>query len=201
MDRRFFTWLMLTTCLFFLYLSLQQAPPENPPPAVAEPDTASDDPLLRDGLAADAGEMREADAAGDEVAESYPSQVVTLGSMDPAKRFNLMIFLTSEGAGIERAELVGERSPGRLQFIALEHNRGYLGYLGLAEAAEGLRIRVVPDGSPAARARCSEAAGGLQVDDVLFEADGAPLLCAGRYGDRTPPDPAGAHDAVATAAG
>jgi YidC/Oxa1 family membrane protein insertase len=189
-DRRFFMWLMLTTCLFFLYLSFQQPPP---PPEQAEvpgleeqarPDDPN--PLFRKDLAndpPDSGQMRAADTP-DAIEDpndqgdpgTFERQVVTLGSMDPAKGFNLLVTLTSQGASIERAELVEARSSGRLRFIALEHNAGYLGYLGVAESDKGPRIRVVPHGSPASLATSPEAGTGLQVGDVLFELQGTPVL-------------------------
>jgi YidC/Oxa1 family membrane protein insertase len=183
---------MLTTCLFFLYLSFQQPPPprEEPPPAEDAFEMAEEvNPLLRDLRAgrSEPGEIGAADAAdqgfdGQAVSQqtddltAFSPQVVTLGSMDANKKYNLLVMLNSQGASVERVELVEHRSPGRLRFIALEHNAGYLGYLGPVETTKGLKIRVVPDGSPAAAATGSGLAAGLQVNDILFELDGTPVL-------------------------
>ncbi len=167
---------MLTTSLFLLYLSFKQAPPkpQQQPPVVADAPLGQDgNPLFQQGGNTEHAELRAAEPAANEVAaEAFPAQFVTLGSMDPAKKFNLLITLTTQGASIDRAELVGHKSPNKLRYIALEHNAGYLGYLGLVEVPEGLRVRSVPDGSPAALAKSPGAEGGLRPGDVIAELDG-----------------------------
>ncbi|MCA9131830.1 MAG: YidC/Oxa1 family insertase periplasmic-domain containing protein [Planctomycetales bacterium] len=168
MDRRFFTWLMLTTALLFFYLSLRQPPPQPaavvPPAAEAEADAADDElvPSL--------------DAAGDGLAKPQnPAAAITLGSMDPAQGYNLAVTLTSRGGGLEHAELVGQTRPGKFRYRALEHDGGYLGYLGLVETATGLRVRTLPDGSPASLAQGAGGQVGLQVGDIITELDGVSL--------------------------
>ncbi|MEZ6133725.1 MAG: YidC/Oxa1 family insertase periplasmic-domain containing protein [Pirellulaceae bacterium] len=186
MDRRFLTWLMLTTALCFLYLSMRN-PPAQPKPAdapaqaLAEPD----DPLLRENPEVEKPEVEKAADGQPPVAEIgaapeldpqeavaspvNPSRAITLGSMDPTKGYNLLVTFTTRGAGIERAELVARGPSGKFAYRALEHDSGYLGYLGLSDAPTGLQIRTVPDGSPAALATSAEVQGGLQVEDVLTE--------------------------------
>jgi len=168
---------MLTSSLFFLYLSVQPPPAKPPVPEAAEqiPGEA-DDPLLANKTDPDAGEIGPAQDQPATAVEEFPSKVVTIGSMDPAKKYNLLLTLSTQGACLERAELVGQESPGKLRYIALEHNAGYLGYLGVAEAVQGLRVRVVPDGSPAALATAPAVEGGLVPGDVIYEMDGSPTL-------------------------
>lgn len=184
---------MLTTALCFLYLSMrQQQQQPQPPPAAVQP-APNADPLLRENAAEDVADSP-ADAAGEvaadgqDVAEAAaapkaeqaaplekprnPAQAITLGSMDPAKNFNLQVTLTTRGGALEHAELVGQEKPGRFRYRALEHDGGYLGYLGLVETTRGLKIRTIPDGSPAARAT---GAGALKIGDVLTEVNGASL--------------------------
>jgi YidC/Oxa1 family membrane protein insertase len=67
-----------------------------------------------------------------------------------------------------RAELVEQSKPGRFKYRALEHDGGYLGYLALQPDPKGARIKLVPPGSPAERAKSSDTAGGLKVGDVLL---------------------------------
>ncbi len=167
---------MLTTALCFLYLSMraQVAPPKQPPAAKQAAPNA--DPLMRNE--GDDAEPRaeigaaEIDGEPESGKPQNPSKAITLGSMDPAKRYQLLVTLTSRGAALEQAELVGQKRPGKFQYRALEHDGGYLGYLGLKEAIGGLKVRTIPDGSPAASATSGEAAPGLQVDDILVELAG-----------------------------
>ncbi len=102
----------------------------------------------------------------------FAPTTITLG--DPAKGYKLQVTLTSRGAGVEHTELIERTEKGKLRFRALEHDGGYLGYLGLAETITGLRIRTLPSGSPAAAA--DGFGGGLQVGDVLVELNGQQTL-------------------------
>lgn len=211
MDRRFFTWLMLTTALCFFYLSVRQQQMAKPNPEAAKPAAQNADPLLRapgaapldkptpaaDPLlanAADSGEAATGDAKEGPLDEGLaavpetkpeiekpkiaaekpqnPPTAITLG--DPSQGYKLQVTLTSRGAGVEQAELVERTQNGKLRYRALEHDGGYLGYLGLAETTTGLKIRTLPSGSPAAAAE--GIAGGLQVGDVLVELNGEAAL-------------------------
>lgn len=173
---------MLTTSLFFLYLSFQPPPEKPPAPVAAEPAPGEEtDPLLAENPKKDVGEIGAFPddpqfGESPDSAESFPSKHLTIGSMDPAKNYNLLVTLTAQGAAVERVELVGQKSPGKLRFIALEHNAGYLGYLSLVESVGGLEVRVVPDGSPAALATSTAAKGGLVPGDVIYELNGRPAL-------------------------
>lgn len=181
MDRRFLAWLMLTTALFFLYLSFRpQVPLEQRAAQGPEAEQAAE---AEQGAAGrgDADEARQVEppADADEQAASKPDnppRAITLGSMDPAKGYNLLVTLTTRGAGVTHVEMVGHTSSGRLKFRALEHEAGgYLGYLGLTTSEQGLRITTIPDGSPAALATGPGAAGALQVGDELIEFNQTPL--------------------------
>ncbi|QDV27073.1 YidC/Oxa1 family insertase periplasmic-domain containing protein [Aureliella helgolandensis] len=190
MDRRFLTWLMLTTALCFLYLSMRPQVPEEKPDAkrqaaqqqdplqLDQPAPADDGEPVADSPEADTPEKgvgeigAEADAPTKAARPENPSQTILLGSMDPSKNFNLLVALNSRGAALERAELVGQSSPGEFRFRALEHDGGYLGYLGLTEELTGLQIHTIPEGSAAAAATSPDATGGLQIGDVISELNG-----------------------------
>ena len=181
---------MLTSALFFLYMSMQRPVPPKEAPKNA-PAAESSDPLLQSDPAAkkDVAE-NDTQVASDQNATdrnasdqeppktdavTNPEKVVTLGSMDPAKKFNMLVTLTSRGAGVMRAEMVEQKSSGRLKFRALEHDGSYLGYLALVPASGGMRIMSVPPGSPAAVAKSSDASGALLADDVLTAINGLPI--------------------------
>jgi YidC/Oxa1 family membrane protein insertase len=76
----------------------------------------------------------------------------TLGSMRPEEGFRLLVTLSSRGGGIERIELVEQEKEGKFRYRNIETESGYWGYLALTEESQGLRIQVVPSGSPAADA-------------------------------------------------
>ncbi len=194
---------MLTTALCFFYLSVrQQQLAKQPPPAAAKP-APNADPLLRAAGepapnqlkndpnqpgAQEAGEENVSDGApsengADDAAgqaamaaatekPDYPAQTITLG--DPQKGYKLQVTLTSRGAGVEHAELVERTEKGKLRYRALEHDGGYLGYLGLSETTNGLRIRTIPANSPASAVQGIE--GGLQAGDVLVEVNGRSVI-------------------------
>lgn len=184
---------MLTTALFFFYLSVRQQQQVQPKPAPPKP-APNADPLLRtpeqqreqqaaaqptaDGAAADsaaadgaAGQPQSVSAAESE-RPAYPSTVTMLG--DPSQGYKLQVTLSSKGAAVEHAELIERTDKGKLRFRALEHDGGYLGYLSLAETTTGLKIRTIPPGSAAALAQGVD--GGLQVGDVLVEFNGRPVV-------------------------
>ena len=177
-QRRFLTWLMLTSALFFLYMSTQRPlPPKKQADEV--PVAENSDPLLQADPRAKPDPAAPAPVA--EISEAQPpaptnpTKVVTLGSMDPTKKFNMLVTLSTRGAGLIRAEMVEQKANGKLRYRALEHDGSYLGYLALSPASGGMRIMSVPDGSPAALAKSSDAAGGLLVDDVLTSVDDQPI--------------------------
>ncbi len=161
-----------------MWMSLQDPARQKPAQPAAGPNPQEANPLLKEESQPTTAQANPEISPSPAATDSFPERLITLGSMDPAKKYNLLITLTSQGAGIQRAELVGRFDTGdKLRFVALEHNHGYLGYLGLSEAIEpmGLKIRVVPDGSPAAVATCADADVGLQVDDVITQVDDSPL--------------------------
>ena len=165
-QRRFLTWLMLTSALFFLYMSMQRpVPKKNVPNEVPIAENA--DPLLREdpevNVASPVAEIDDLKPAP----PLNPGKVVTLGSMDPTKKFNMLVTLSSRGAGLIRAEMVEQKANGKLKYRALEHEGSYLGYLALTPVSGGVRIMSVPHGSPASLATSTDVPGGILENDVL----------------------------------
>ncbi len=184
-QRRFLTWLMLTTALLFLYMSMQRpVPPKKAPDA--EPVVESSDPLLRDnsvakadakveeGQASTDAPVAEIDAANPNVPLN-PNKVITLGSMDPTKKFNMLVTLSTRGAGLLRAEMVEYKRNGKLKYRALEHDGSYLGYLALTPTSEGARVMSVPPGSPASLATATEVSGGILENDIIQKIGDEPI--------------------------
>jgi len=122
-----------------------------------------EDPRVKADPVAPVAEIGEAQPT----APLNPGKVVTLGSMDPAKKFNMLVTLSTRGAGLIRAEMVEQKANGKLKYRALEHDGSYLGYLALAPVSGGVRIMSVPHGSPASLASSSDAPGSILENDVL----------------------------------
>ncbi len=101
---------------------------------------------------------------------AIPRQWITLGRFDSNQPYRLLAVLTNRGAAVERLELVERTAQGRFRYRDLDDSSGYLGYLALIdETPARCRVHVVPPGSPAALATCSDAAAGigLQAGDVI----------------------------------
>ncbi|MEE3371373.1 MAG: PDZ domain-containing protein, partial [Planctomycetota bacterium] len=99
------------------------------------------------------------------VAGSQNAVPVVLGSAEPGNR--VLVVLDSRGGAIERIELTERLASGEFRYQSLVDHSGYLGPLGLEidESGEGLRVRIVGSGTPAAEA-------GLQSGDLITGVDG-----------------------------
>ncbi len=88
--------------------------------------------------------------------QEQPERWVTLGSLDPADGYRMLVVLTSRGAAIERLALASPR------YTSLEDRNGYLGPLALEDlpGGKGCRVRVVGPGTPVAKA-------GLVAGDII----------------------------------
>ncbi|HYO24678.1 MAG TPA: YidC/Oxa1 family insertase periplasmic-domain containing protein [Lacipirellulaceae bacterium] len=175
MDRRFLLFVMLSMLLLFgnSLWNARNAPKR--PPAAAPAVPAGQDPATAEGAAdVDAPEAPAADAgsnaagardatgenadAGAAAEPEAPAEFVTLGSVDPASPYRMLVTLTNEGAAVRRLELSSPR------YRDVHDRSGYLGRLELARDAEpGLLVRAVGAGTPADVA-------GLRVGDRLIAA-------------------------------
>jgi YidC/Oxa1 family membrane protein insertase len=170
-ERRYIQFALISFAILLGSQALQMAFfPKRPPAAddnAPKPDAvaAQDRPADEgrgDGAAGAAGKdgatpAEESDATAASVAArqaDLPRTRRTLGSLDPASPARMLVTFTSRGAAVERIELAGQR------FHDQDDWSGYLGHLGLEETADGCRIGVVGDGTPAQAA-------GLLVGDVI----------------------------------
>ena len=96
--------------------------------------------------------------------------------MDPKANYQFVVTLDNEGAAVERIELVDQTSPGQFKHRSLHSKErdGYLGYLALVESTSSLDVNSVPQGSPAATAKCKENPDlvGLRPGDKIIGWDG-----------------------------
>jgi len=91
------------------------------------------------------------DADGEPAADApegeVPTQLITLGSIDEASGYRMLVTLTNEGAAVKRAELASSR------YLDLHDLTGYLGHLEVvADGGRGLLVQAVGNGTPAAAA-------------------------------------------------
>ncbi|HVX11935.1 MAG TPA: YidC/Oxa1 family insertase periplasmic-domain containing protein [Pirellulales bacterium] len=163
MDKRFLTFLMLSTVVVIMNITVMWWMNKNRPPApVKKPaDVAKELEKVGKGpgteVAEDAPDEKP-EAAGPSDTERHEAKDAweTLGSADPESPYRMLVTFTSRGAAIERIELNSPR------FHDLEDRSGYLGHLEPAETNDGAGclVRVVGAGTPAARA-------GLQSGDII----------------------------------
>ena len=99
------------------------------------------------------------------VSQTAPRRHLSLGSLNPDAPAGMLVTLSSRGATVERIELAGE------QFHDQDDRGAYIGHFAADVVAEGCRLNVVGDGTPAK-------VGGLQAGDVIV-----------RVADSTTPDP------------
>jgi YidC/Oxa1 family membrane protein insertase len=170
-ERRLLTFIVASTAFFFCYawLRIMFAPPVNEDQGnavaelIEEPDV---DPIAE--IVTDDGGDQEPDAPAPDRPDQ--AQWLTLGSMDPASGFTMLVTLNSRGGGIERIELTERKADGDFKYRRIDTFSGYLGYFaGLAaEDVDGVIVNVVGPGTPAEIA-------GIQVGDVITSVADSPV--------------------------
>lgn len=178
MDQRRFLAFLTSAAAILILWGIFVPPPKPPAKPAAKPSTATrpgDTKEAAPGVAADtapakpANEADQNEKAADleagapppalgslpQVAElTIPTQFVTLGSIDPASGYRMMVTLTNEGAVLRRAEFASPR------FRDQHDWSGYLGELELKNVESGVEVQAVGAGTPAALAQ-------IQVGDVI----------------------------------
>jgi YidC/Oxa1 family membrane protein insertase len=173
-QRRFIAFLLIWIGVMLL-LNRFVFPPQKPAPPVAgaaadgkdAPKVVAKDaegkevPVEQPSLAAPPAQA----AAGplpEVAANEVPTQFVTIGSLDMASDYRMLVTLTNGGAAVDRAEMASPR------FRDQHDWSGYLGELRLKSVpAGGAQIQVVGAGTPAANAKAGNAAAPLEVGDVI----------------------------------
>ncbi|QGJ71376.1 Membrane protein insertase YidC [Planctomycetales bacterium 10988] len=186
MEKRFVVFIVVSLAITLGYGALMrwlQPPQPQQPPAGQEvvqgedqaeeeepqdePAADPEDPAVEEQPEAEQPEENEENSeevpAEDEADNEETKQTwLTLGSLDPASPYRLLVTLTSRGAAIENAELVNPR------YQDLEDRTGYLGLLQPLPHPQGIEIQVVGPGTPAAKA-------GLQAGDIITRWDGSTI--------------------------
>lgn len=204
MDRRNVSLIISLSLVWMSWIALQvylnsKKPPGGDKPAddavaQVEPgekgDTEKDSPakaaekteerLEKDARVA-APEIKEQPAVEAERADldpKNPRKWLAMGSADPASGFAGVFYFDSRGATVECVELNGPK------YKSVEDYSGYLGRLNLTTpAAGGAEVRVVGPGTPAALAKASGVAPGLDIGDVIQRIDDQPIPDAGSVGE------------------
>ncbi|MCC9602493.1 YidC/Oxa1 family insertase periplasmic-domain containing protein [Stieleria sp. JC731] len=181
MDRRTYTFLVLSAAFFFLYMSIrnQLVPPQNAEnDVVAE---AVDENADQADAAPDASaeQTDEADPEDGPAIESSDGkdQWYTIGSMDPNSNHNLLITFRNRGGAIERIEVTKRDSDGDLAYRRVDTKTGYLGYFaGTASSkVDGVTVNVVGPGTPAAIAKAENGSTGIKIGDVIVAVGETPI--------------------------
>ena len=159
--------------MFLLFLAFRgffapEPPPVAPAPAVASTDIEAPESSKQ----SDEGVPDPADESAVERRPDEP-QWFTLGSMDAASGYSLLVTINSRGGGVERVEVTSRDDNDHLKYRRVDVRHGYLGYLSLVADGsadfQGGRVRVVGPGTPADVA-------GLRVGDIIVAIDGKAVL-------------------------
>ena len=182
MERRLLTFVIASSAFFFAYISLRVM--LVPPPQAERGDAAAEfDDFEADRPAPDdepslVEPLDPADPLDDGPAppprHTDRPQWLTLGSMDPASGFHMLVTLNTRGAGVERIELTERDDDGDLRYRRVDVRSGYLGYFAgePAPTGDGVLVNVVGPGTPAATATSDQAPPGLRVGDRILAVAG-----------------------------
>lgn len=180
MDRRTYTFVVASAAFLFFYLSLRAVvvPPQPQPPqdqVVQQEDDASDDSTTPTGDTprSSAEVLGAEEAAGDDPgveSTDGPAEWFTLGSMDPADNYDLLITFCNRGGAIERIEITSRSPDGSFAYRRVDTRTGYLGYFAgrTNNEIDGVTVNVVGPGTPAALAVAKTGETGIKVGDVIL---------------------------------
>lgn len=204
LDKRFLLFLLLSVTIMFGWQALTMPKPDKN--AGKNQNAAQNEQQKQDAAGADKEQAAEGeqdkkasadegeepvDAATPDFAASpeLPVEFATLGSLDPASKFRMLVTITNRGAGVETIEVTHNK------YLDVVDRSGYLGYLALSDVAAeppetgdadskkesdsrpktiGCQVSVVGPGTPAAAA-------GLQVNDVITGIDGEKVTNAAGF--------------------
>lgn len=187
MQPRYRTFFVLALMVFIINMMVMRYlyPPQEKP-AVKKEDAAAAEAkkaAIEAEIAAGKNQEKGAEPAEKKPAVEPPKvapQWISMGSVDPASPYRMLVTFNNQGGAIERLELNGSRyhestwddlygPNGR------ENLGGYLGHLAFTadEANQGLKVNAVGDGTPAAKA-------GIKVGDTITAINDHPI--------RTPAD-------------
>lgn len=169
----------------------QQAPldsesPSNPdtpdthPSENAEDNTAAEGQPQQDAtVGEDSAPSEESEDNAEDEAEiaSGPGEFYTIGSLSEDGSDRFLITVNPMGGTIRRVELnYRHEQTKRIAYRDLEYDGGYLGNIEPQKTADGLKVRVVGAGTPAATATSeSKDESGIRTNDILMSLAGEPI--------------------------
>ncbi len=158
----------------------QETPPSESPVDATDTDTSAPEgispaisPESADAKTPVAAEPATDDKSGPQPAEKF----FTLGSVSPDGKDRFLITVNPMGGTIRRVELnYRHQKNQRIVYRELSDKSGYLGHLEPLPSDDGLKVRVVGPGTPAALATSeSTDDAGVRVNDILLSLDGEPI--------------------------
>jgi len=183
-EKRLFLFVVLSIVIWGGYLGLQlYFSPPKPKDEIAKKEAekekvdnkqADDKAAKEDKPPAKEPEKKPAKADDDKPLPAVARRRVTLGSLDPASGYTMLVTLDNLGGSIERIEFND-------RFHDLDDFSGYIGHLALTDAKKGAVVNVVGPGTPAALAKGDDGSTGLRVDDVLTAVDGVSITSAADF--------------------
>ena len=158
MDRKLFAWLLICVSMFLIFNSMQRQRDNARIEQEKQNKLVEEAKEKKKGQAKEASERLASEDPDFVLPTQPPRELFTLGSMDPADNYQLLVTLDNQGAAIKRIELIAQKRPGHFDYRSLhaKEREGYLGYLALIESTSSLDVQSVPKGSAAANARCKE---------------------------------------------
>ena len=178
MEKRFVAFVLASVLIMAGFMVLQQffgpkRQPKQPIPLAKKDEDAEKKPNAEkkpgNGKNGEVKKPAEEPKVKPEVPETPepPQERISLGSLDPADPFWILLTLNNRGGALERIELASPK------YLNLEDRNGYLGHLALTKApGRGCVVNAVGRGTPAALATASGTKGGLQPGDILRAVDG-----------------------------
>ena len=178
-DRRLIIWFVTSTAFLLIYMWLRAVfvPPNLEPNAIKQPpavESLVEAPDLNAAPDAGTAAAAKTDANPAKPQKTIPPARITLGSMNPADDYYMLVTLNNRGGAVERIELTQRDEKGRLKYRRVDTTSGYLGYLATENSTKsnGCIVNVVGPGTPAALAIAKGSADpGLRPGDLIVAAN------------------------------
>lgn len=136
---------------------------ENPTSDSLEPESQVQDPALANTPVKKTGAEANSGAS-----QKDPEKLLTIGSVAPDSTYRYLVTVDTVGAAVRRLELNFPKKNKRPKYRDFETPGAYIGELDVVETIDGMEVRVVGAGTPAAAA-------GIEVGDQIQSVAGKGL--------------------------
>jgi YidC/Oxa1 family membrane protein insertase len=156
---------------------------QDPPDLSTTESETSANQVISGGTDDSSEDGTESDAGADAGEKTVPEDAfATIGSLDPSGNDRYLVTINLNGGTIHRMELnFRDNKSGRYLYRDLEYNGGFLGCLDCVDLAEGVKIRTVGPGTPAAMAKSNSTTGGMKAGDFIVSLNGEPVTTATEF--------------------